>query len=104
MKDWTPESLQTEIEANHALFVKLWKRGCGACKLSTPAIERLEQKYGKNLIFGQINVDDHPEMLEIADTDVLPCFFVFKDKKLSGKLIGFKGIGKLEELITSLSA
>jgi hypothetical protein len=39
-------------------------------------------------------------MLDIAETDVLPCFFVFAEQKMKGKLIGFKGIKKLEEFLT----
>lgn len=99
MQDWNPSQLESHIEAGDKVFLKLWKKGCGACKLSIPAIERLEADNPHGLIFGQINTDDHPEMLEISETGVLPAFFVFTKSKMAGSLIGFKGLAKLQELV-----
>lgn len=95
MENWTPEQLQAHLDKGEAVFLKLWKKGCGACKLAIPATERLEQQYGARLVFGQINTDEHPEMLEIADTEVLPFFVLFREKKMLGKHIGFKGLKNL---------
>lgn len=99
MEDWTPESLEQSLESGKNVFLKLWKPGCGACKLSQPAVKRLEERFTENFVFGGINTEDFPEMLDIADTEVLPIFFVFKDKKLKAKHIGFKGQAKLQEFV-----
>ena len=99
MENWTPEHLQEQIESGATVFLKLWKKGCGACKLSIPAIERIVAADTHQTRFGQISTDDHPEILEITDTEVLPAFFVFKDKSMVGQVIGFKGIKSLQELI-----
>jgi thioredoxin 1 len=99
MQDWTPADLEKHLESGEKVFLKLWKRGCGACKLSTPALERIEAADELGLTFAQINVDDHPELLEIAETDVLPAFFIFKDKQMANKLVGFKGLEKLKSMI-----
>jgi thioredoxin 1 len=103
MKDWSPENLQEALGSGKTVFLKIWKRGCGACKLSIPAIERIEASHGERVTFAQICSDDHPEILEITETDVLPVFFVFVDKKMRGRLEGFKGLEKLKEMVeTSL--
>ncbi len=99
MENWTPDQLQATIESGALVFLKLWKRGCGACKLSEPALERIVAADALGIRFGQISTDDHPEILEIAETDVLPAFFVFKDKGLAAQQVGFKGIKSLQELI-----
>ena len=99
MKDWKPDDLKAHLDKGEAIFLKLWKKGCGACRLSTPAIERIEAADASGLHFAQINTDDHPEMLDITGTDVLPCFFVFRDKQMKGKFIGFKGLKKLQEFV-----
>ena len=97
MQDWTPADLQNHLDAGDGVFLKIWKKGCGPCKLSTPAVERLEAADSHSLKFGQILADDHPEIMSIADTDVLPAFFIFRDKQMKGKFIGFKGLAKLQE-------
>ena len=99
MENWTPEILQAKLEKGEKVFLKLWKKGCGACKLANPAIERMEKDNGHQLSFGQILIDDHPEMLEHSETEVLPAFFVFRDKEMKGKFIGFKGLAKLQEFV-----
>lgn len=103
MNNWSPDDLQRHLDAGDPVFLKLWKQGCGACKLSIPAIERLEAANEHGLIFGQICTDDYPEILEIAETDVLPVFFVFSQKVLKGRLEGFKGLEKLKNLINQLN-
>jgi len=99
IQDWTPEELQANLDAGRPVFLKLWKKGCGACKLSIPAIERLVATDTHGLAFGQISVDSHPEMLEIADTEVLPAFFLFRDKTMLGQLTGFKGLKSLQDFV-----
>ena len=100
METWTPDSLKEKLDQGaERVFVKLWKKGCGACKLSKPAIERIQSADTTGILFGEISTDDYPEMLEVADTEVLPTFFAFKDSKMAGKLIGFKGLAKLQEFV-----
>ena len=99
MRDWTPEDLRRHLDAGDKVFLKLWKKGCGACKLSIPAIERIEAADTDAMAFGQISTDDHPEILEIADTEVLPVFFVFTDKQMRGRMEGFKGLERLKAMV-----
>lgn len=99
MENWTPKDLETKLESGQKVFLKLWKKGCGACNLSIPATERLEATNEAGLLFGQISTDDYPEMLEISESGVVPAFFVFKDRKLVDQFVGFKGIAKLQALV-----
>jgi thiol-disulfide isomerase/thioredoxin len=101
MVEWTPDDLKSNLDGGKDVFLKLWKKGCGPCKMSKPATDRLEEANPHGLTFAQICIDDHPEMLEISDSEVLPAFFVFKEQSMKGKYLGFKGIKKLEEFIES---
>lgn len=99
MQNWTPEELQDKLGQGDVVFLKLWKKGCGACKLSIPALERIEAANPHGLTFGQIDSDAHPEILEITGTEVLPAFFVFKGGEMKGSFVGFKGLEKLKTMI-----
>ena len=99
MEAWTPEELKAHLDQGERVFLKLWKKGCGICKLSNPATEKMEQDNVHNLTFAKISVDEHPEMMAIAGTDVLPVFFVFDQKKKKGIFTGFKGYDKLKEFV-----
>ncbi len=103
MLEWTPEELEHVLEKGETVFLKLWKPGCGSCTLSKPAVKRVEEAFADRLTFGQIDTEAYPEILEIAETEVLPVFFIFKNKKLAGRLIGFKGQAKLQEFVETLA-
>ncbi len=100
MKDWTPEELKLSIESGGRVFLKLWKKGCGACKLSEPALERIEASDTNGTQFGQVSTDDHPEILEIAESEVLPAFFLFENKVLLRSQEGFKGLERLKSFVS----
>jgi thiol-disulfide isomerase/thioredoxin len=101
MIEFDPKTLETSLSEHKKVFLKLWKKGCGPCKMSEPAVKRLEPIWEKDVVFGQICISDFPEMIEIAGTEILPVFFAFNDHKLSAKLEGFKGIKTLEEFLES---
>lgn len=96
---WSPDELQKHLDQGNRVFVKVWQKGCGPCKMSSPAVERIESENKHNLIFGQICLDDHPEFGELANVDVMPTFFVFVDKEMKGRYTGFKGIAKLQTFL-----
>ncbi len=100
MDAWTPDELKAHLDNGERVFLKLWKKGCGICKLSNPATDKMEKENPHSMIFGKICLDDHPEMMQIAGTEVLPVFFVFDQKKKKGVYPGFKGVQKLEEFVT----
>ena len=99
MEAWTPGDLKNLLDDGQSVFLKLWKPGCGICKMSNSATDRMEKANDHQLKFGKISVADHPEMIELAGTDALPVFFVFADKKKKGQHIGFKGLAKLEAFV-----
>jgi thioredoxin 1 len=93
------DTLKQKLDQGKDLFLKVWQKGCGPCKLSEPALERLEPTYGSTLEFVQVCIDDHPDIADIANIEALPAFFIFKEKKMKAKSFGFKGIAKLEAFI-----
>ena len=99
METWTPDQLKEHLDKGERVFLKLWKKGCGICKLSNSATDRLEKDNKHSLVFGKIDVGDHPEMIEVAGTDMLPVFFVFADQKKKGMYTGFKGLDKLQQFV-----
>ena len=104
MTDWTPDDLKSALDKNGSVFLKLWKKGCGICKLSVPATDRLEAANPHSLSFARIDVDEFPEMLEIAETESLPTFFVFAGGAMKDKFIGFKGLDKLQQFVDGAMA
>lgn len=99
MESWTPDQLKSHLDKGDRVFLKLWKRGCGICKLSKSATDRMEKTNQHNMTFAKIDVSEHPEIIELAGTEVLPTFFVFDNKSKKGMYTGFKGLESLESFV-----
>jgi len=99
MQELSPDELKQKLDGGANVFLKIWQRGCGPCKMSASATTRMEQANPHNLEFVSICSDDHPEILELTGAKVMPAFFVFHAKELRGKFEGFKGQAKLEEFV-----
>jgi thiol-disulfide isomerase/thioredoxin len=99
MEAWSPDQLKQHLDQGERVFLKLWKKGCGICKLSNPATDKMEKENIHQMTFAKICIDEFPEMMQIAGTEVLPVFFVFDQKKKKGMYTGFKGYDKLQEFV-----
>ena len=99
MEVWSPDDLKSHLDKGEKVFLKLWKKGCGICKLSNSATDRLEKTNEHGLTFGKISLTDFPEMAAISDTEMLPAFFIFEEGKKKGTYTGFKGLKELQEFV-----
>ncbi len=99
MEVWSPDDLKSHLDKGEKVFLKLWKKGCGICKLSNSATDRLEKTNEHGLTFGKISLTDYPEMAGISETDALPAFFIFVDGKKKGVYTGFQGLDKLKAFV-----
>ena len=77
-----------------AWFTASW---CGPCKAVTPHINKLSESVS-NVDFIKIDIDDNQELAEEFEVQSVPTFIMFKDKEVSGRLLGANA-QKVEELV-----
>lgn len=98
MKNWNTEQLQAELDRGSKIFLKLSRNGCPPCKASHPTCERLEAEF-QEVVFGELNIEENPEVLESLGIRGVPAFFVFESKEIKGQLLGWKGPEELKKLV-----
>ena len=54
MEAWTPDDLKSHLDNGDKVFLKLWKKGCGICKLSNSATDRLEKTNEHGLVLEKL--------------------------------------------------
>ena len=84
-------------------FVDFWAVWCGPCRTMEPVVERMATKLGKDVSFGKLNVDEHPEIATRYEVQSIPTFMLFKNGRPVDAVIGTIQEAALEQRIRKVS-
>lgn len=79
---------QEVVQANTPALVDLWAAWCGPCRVISPVVEELAQKYQGKVKFGKVNVDDHPQIAAQFRVMNIPTLILFKGGKEADRIVG----------------
>ncbi|TLQ05686.1 thioredoxin [Pediococcus stilesii] len=88
-----------EVTNEGLTIVDFWAPWCGPCKMMEPALENLEAKYGSQLQFGKMNVDNNQEIAQSFKIMSIPSLVLFKDGKAIEKVTGYYPEAKLAKYL-----
>lgn len=72
---------------------------CGPCQTLLPTVEKLAEKYEKDIEVRKVNVDKNPQLAQQFRVRSIPALFVLKDKKVEKSLVGLQSEHALEKVI-----
>ncbi len=82
-KQFEEEVLQSE----QAVLVDFWAPWCNFCRRLAPVIDRIEEKYGKNIKIAKLNVDDNKELTQKYGVNSIPTLILFQNGKDTDSVI-----------------
>lgn len=98
MKDLKLNELEEVVTSNNKVFIDFYADWCRPCMMMMPIVEELEKEV-TDTKFYRVNVDLNREFAEYFKIMSIPTFLVFKDHKLSNKIVGMR---EKEDLIEEL--
>ena len=72
---------------------------CGPCKMQTPILEALKQKYGDKVEVEKIDVDAHLALASQYGIRVVPTLVIEKDGKMVQRFEGVVDLATLESYL-----
>ena len=84
-----------EIKDDGIVIVDFYATWCGPCQMLSPILEELKDKYK----IEKVNVDEQPDLARENGIMSIPTIFIYKDKQLINKFIGYKTKAEIEKLI-----
>lgn len=79
---------EQEATASVPVLVDLWAPWCGPCRMVSPALERLANKYAGRLKLVKVNVDEAPRTARRFDSRSIPTLAILRDGREVERTVG----------------
>ena len=96
----TKDNFETEVlKSDKPVLLDFWAAWCGPCKMLSPVIAQIAEKYDGKVKVGKVNVDEEIELANTFRVSSIPMVVVMKDGKATGSSIGYVPMEQIEALL-----
>jgi thioredoxin 1 len=82
------------------LFVDFWADWCGPCKTLAPTFDRLAARYGEQVRFAKVNVDEMPEVANKFAVRSIPTLLLLQNGNVVERLVGLRSEQELAQVLS----
>lgn len=91
-----------DIESADFAVLDFWATWCGPCRMLSPTVEALSEKYAGKVTFGSVNVDDEESIAIEYKISVIPTLYFLKKGVIVNKTVGVRPASELEGIIEDM--
>ncbi len=88
IKHFKTAEFNTAVEAAPLAMVDFWASWCGPCKMLSPVVESIAEKYEGKALVGKVNVDDEPELAQQFGVMSIPTVIFLKNGREFERKVG----------------
>ncbi len=81
------------------LLVEFWAPWCVYCRRIAPAMKKITEEYGGDIIIGEVNIDDNPDLERDEQIEIVPTFVLYKGGQAVHSIVAPESKAKIEEFI-----
>lgn len=85
----TDQDFEDEVlKSNLPVLVDLWAPWCGPCRIVSPVVDRLAERYEGRFKFCRLNVDESPQIAAKYRIMAIPTLMFFKGGEAVDTVVG----------------
>ena len=86
------------MEGSKPVLIEYWAPWCVYCRRIAPAMKQLAERRA-DLLIGQVNIDDHPELAKLEQIEVIPTLVLYEKGEALGSLVAPESRSRIEEFL-----
>lgn len=94
----TKDNFDEFINSNKLVLVDFYAEWCGPCRMLSPIISELSEKY-TDIKFGKVNVDNDHELANKFNISSIPNMIIFENGIIKNNIVGLRSKEELERLL-----
>ena len=99
----TNENFETEVtQATQPVVVDFWAEWCQPCKMLTPVLDKVAEKFRGQLKVVKCNVDENQELAMKYGVMSIPNLIFFKDGQVINQALGYMSEPQLSAKVASV--
>ena len=96
----TKSNFENEVlKSELPVLLDFWASWCGPCKMLSPIISQIAEKYEGKVKVGKVNVDDEPELANAFRVSSIPMVVVMKNGKVVNSSVGYRPLEQIEAML-----
>jgi thioredoxin 1 len=100
LKEVTDASFEQEVlKSDKPVLVDFWAEWCGPCRMLTPTVEAVAEKFKDSAAVVKVNVDDNPATAGTYGIRGIPTLIVFKGGKEVERVVGATGKDSISRML-----
>ena len=86
------------MEGSKPVLIEYWAPWCVYCRRIAPAMKQLSERR-EDLLIGQVNIDDHPELAKLEQIEVIPTLVLYEKGEALGSIVAPESRSRIEEFL-----
>jgi len=79
--------------------VDFWAEWCSPCRMLTPTFEKLAEKYGNEITFAKVNVDELPDLAGKYAVRSIPTLLLMRQGNVLEQVVGTRSYDELARIL-----
>ena len=81
------------------VLVEYWAPWCVYCRRIVPAMQKVAQQRGEDLIVAQVNIDEAPELARREQIEVIPTLVLYHKGEALGSIVAPESKARIDEFL-----